>query len=91
MRTRDRHDVFQNYTVMHDRRDELVDHLRGEGIEVLVSWPVPFHQQKGVGLDHWQLPETERLSARVLSLPMNAELEEDEVRLVAEKVRTFLG
>jgi dTDP-4-amino-4,6-dideoxygalactose transaminase len=87
----DRHDVFQNYTVMHDRRDELVDHLRGEGIEILVSWPVPFHQQKGVGLDHWQLPETERLSARVLSLPMNAELEEDEVRLVAEKVRAFLG
>jgi dTDP-4-amino-4,6-dideoxygalactose transaminase len=85
----DRRDVFQNYTVMHDQRDSLVEHLRQQGIEILVSWPVPFHRQHGVGLDHWRLPETERLSRRVLSLPMNAELDESEVRFVAEQVRAF--
>lgn len=85
----DRVDVFQNYPIMHDRRDELVAHLRDQGIEVLISWPVPFHLQKGVDLDHWELPETERLSRRVLSLPMNAELTADEVRFVADRVRDF--
>lgn len=85
----DRVDVFQNYTIMHDRRDELVDHLREAGIEVLISWPVPFHQQKGIDLDHWELPETERLSSRVLSLPMNAELDGSQVRYVADQVREF--
>ncbi|GAA1145559.1 DegT/DnrJ/EryC1/StrS family aminotransferase [Nocardioides aquiterrae] len=86
-----RRDVFQNYTVMTDRRDELVQHLTEDGIEVLVSWPVPFHKQSGVGLDHWSLPNTERLSRRVLSLPMNAELAVSDVEYVAASVRRFFA
>lgn len=86
-----RRDVYQNYTVMTDRRDDLVKHLNDAGIEVLVSWPVPFHMQKGVGLSHWDLPMTERLSRRVLSLPMNAELTYDEVEYVADSVRRFFS
>lgn len=84
-----RRDVYQNYTVMTDRRDELVRHLNDDGIEVLVSWPVPFHKQSGVGLSHWSLPNTERLSRRVLSLPMNAELKPSEVQFVAASVLRF--
>lgn len=84
-------DVYQNYTVMTDRRDDLVQHLNEDGIEVLISWPVPFHKQPGVGLDHWELPNTERLSRRVLSLPMNAELTTSQVEQVAESVRRFFG
>ncbi|ABL83717.1 MULTISPECIES: DegT/DnrJ/EryC1/StrS family aminotransferase [unclassified Nocardioides] len=86
-----RRDVYQNYTVMTDRRDDLVKHLNSDGVEVLVSWPVPFHKQSGVGLDHWNLPNTERLSRRVLSLPMNAELDLSQVEYVAESVRRFFG
>ncbi|GAB2456433.1 DegT/DnrJ/EryC1/StrS family aminotransferase [Nocardioides hungaricus] len=84
-----RRDVYQNYTVMTDRRDELVEHLTGDGIEVLVSWPVPFHKQAGVGLDHWSLPNTERLSRRVVSLPMNAELTVEQAEMVIASVRGF--
>lgn len=84
-----RRDVFQNYTPMTDRRDELVKHLNDDGIEVLISWPTPFHKQKNTGLEHWSLPNTERLSRRVLSLPMNAELEVAEVEYVCDSVRRF--
>jgi len=85
-----RRDVFQNYPIMSDKRDALVEHLRADGIEVLISWPIPFHKMPGLDLDHWSLPETERLSRRVVSLPMNAELETSEVEYVAESVRRFL-
>lgn len=85
----DRRDVYQNYPVTTDRRDELVQHLRDDGVETLVSWPVPVHKQKGLGLDHLSLPVTERLCRRVLSLPMNAELLDDEVEYVAGSVRRF--
>lgn len=85
-----RHDVYQNYPVTTDRRDELVEHLRGDGIETLVSWPVPVHQQRGLGLDHWHLPRTERLCRRVLSLPMHAELEDWQVEYVADSVQRFV-
>ena len=86
-----RRDVFQNYTVMTDRRDELVEHLHDDGIEILISWPVPFHKQPGSGLEHWTLPNTERLCRRVLSLPMNAELEDSQVEFVADSVHRFFG
>jgi dTDP-4-amino-4,6-dideoxygalactose transaminase len=86
-----RRDVFQNYAITTDDRDRLVEHLRADGIETLVSWPVPVHKQPGIGLDHWSLPNTERLSRRVLSLPMHAELEDSHVEYVASSVRRFFG
>jgi dTDP-4-amino-4,6-dideoxygalactose transaminase len=84
-------DVFQNYAVTTDHRDGLVAHLRDDDIETLVSWPVPVHKQRGLGLEHWSLPNTERLSRRVLSLPMHAELEDWQVEYVASSVRRFFG
>jgi dTDP-4-amino-4,6-dideoxygalactose transaminase len=84
-------DVFQNYAVTTDQRDALVAHLRDDGIETLISWPVPVHKQRGLGLDHWSLPNTERLCRRVLSLPMHAELEDWQVEYVASSVRRFFG
>jgi dTDP-3-amino-2,3,6-trideoxy-4-keto-D-glucose/dTDP-3-amino-3,4,6-trideoxy-alpha-D-glucose/dTDP-2,6-dideoxy-D-kanosamine transaminase len=86
-----RRDVFQNYPVMTDDRDALFDHLKADGIEILISWPVPVHKQPGLNLDCWSLPNTERLCKRVMSLPMNAELEVTQVEYVAESVRRFFG
>jgi dTDP-4-amino-4,6-dideoxygalactose transaminase len=86
-----RRDVFQNYPVTTDARDRLVEHLTADGIEVLISWPVPLHQQKGLDLEHWSLPHTEQLCRRVLSLPMHPELEDWQVDHVAASVRRFFG
>jgi dTDP-4-amino-4,6-dideoxygalactose transaminase len=86
-----RRDVYQNYPVTTAARDELAAHLRNDGIETLVSWPVPVHQQRGLELGHWSLPRTELLCRRVLSLPMHAELEDWQVEYVADSVRRFFG
>ncbi|SNY44008.1 DegT/DnrJ/EryC1/StrS family aminotransferase [Paractinoplanes atraurantiacus] len=86
-----RYDVYQNYPITCVPRDRLVEHLRGDGIETLISWPIPLHRQKGLGLDHWSLPRTERLCDEVLSLPMQVELTDDQVSYVAESVRRFFG
>ncbi|MEU8816789.1 DegT/DnrJ/EryC1/StrS family aminotransferase [Actinoplanes sp. NPDC048796] len=86
-----RNDVYQNYPITSDARDRLVAHLRDDGIETLISWPIPLHKQKGLGLDHWHLPRTEKLCDQVLSLPMQVELTDDQVSFVAESVRRFFG
>jgi dTDP-4-amino-4,6-dideoxygalactose transaminase len=86
-----RFDVFQNYVVTTDERDRLVEHLTADGIEVLLSWPTPVHKQPGLGLAHWSLPNTERLSQTALSLPMHVQLEDWQVEYVAESVRRFFG
>ena len=82
-------DVYQNYVIRHERRDDLVAHLRNSGIEVLISWQKPVHQQKALGLDHFNLPVTERISAEVISLPMYPELTDEEVQYVIEAVKKY--
>lgn len=84
-------DVYQNYVIRTERRDDLVAHLRNSGIEVLISWPRPLHKQKALGLEHFKLPITERISSEVISLPMYPELTDNEVDLVIKAVRGFFG
>ncbi len=82
-------DIFQNYVIEAERRDALAEFLSGRGIETLISpGPVPNHKQP-VGLDQFHLPKTEALCARVLSLPLNNELGEDQVLEVAGAVKDF--
>jgi dTDP-4-amino-4,6-dideoxygalactose transaminase len=82
-------DVYQNYVIRSKRRDDLVAHLRDSGIEVLISWRLPLHKQKALGLDHFKLPMTERISNEVISLPMYPELTDGEVESVIEAVTRF--
>ncbi|MBN2373812.1 DegT/DnrJ/EryC1/StrS family aminotransferase [bacterium] len=84
-------DVYQNYVIRSGHRDALVKHLRGSGIEVLISWPVPVHKQKALGLGHFNLPVTERISREVVSLPMYPELTGEEAEMVIDAVRGFYG
>ena len=82
-------DIYQNYVIEADRRDQLRDHLTASGIETLISpGPVPNHKQP-VGLDHFDLPRTEELCAKVLSLPLNNELGEEQVLEVAAAIKDF--
>jgi dTDP-4-amino-4,6-dideoxygalactose transaminase len=82
-------DVYQNYVIRCKKRDELLAYLQETGIEVLVSWRVPMHKQRTLGLNHFKLPVTERISTEVVSLPMYPELTDEEVEFVIEAVRKF--
>jgi len=82
-------DVFQNYVVRAQDRDRLVDHLRKSGIEVLISWPKPMHRQEALGLGHFHLPETEKISKEVVSLPLNTEISNKQVEFVIESICGF--
>jgi dTDP-4-amino-4,6-dideoxygalactose transaminase len=82
-------DIYQNYVIEANKRDELQAHLASRGIETLISpGPVPNHKQP-VGLDHFHLPRTEALCASVLSLPLNNELGEEQILEVAGAIKDF--
>jgi dTDP-4-amino-4,6-dideoxygalactose transaminase len=65
--------------------------LSEQGIETLISWPVPMHHQEALNLAHFSLPETEAISREVVSLPMYPELTDDELVIVANSVRSFFA
>lgn len=85
----DYYDVYQNYVVRAEQRDELIDHLKQAGVETLVSWRTPMHHQKALGLDHFKLPMTETVSDEVISLPMFPELTNQQVQYVIDAVKKF--
>jgi len=82
-------DVYQNYVITTAARDKLVSYLRENGIETLISWPIPMNHQKALRLDHFKLPETEAISRQVLSLPMYPEMDDEQVEYVIQMVQNF--
>jgi dTDP-4-amino-4,6-dideoxygalactose transaminase len=85
----DYYDCFQNYVIRSKKRDELAEFLRSSGIEILISWPVPTHYHKNLGLGAFKLPKTEELSETVISLPLFPEISNENVQYVIEKIKHF--
>jgi dTDP-4-amino-4,6-dideoxygalactose transaminase len=82
------------YTVRHPRRDELKAHLDAHGIGNAVHYPMPLHLQKcyaSLGYQPGDFPEAERASREVLSLPMYAELTDEQLQRVATAVKSFFS
>jgi len=85
----DHFDNYQNYVLRAEKRDDLVEHLKENGVETLIKDRVANHKQPGLGLDHYSLPVTEQLANEIVSLPLYPELEDEEVQYVIEQVRKF--
>lgn len=83
------YDIYQNYVVRAQKRDALVEHLTKNGVETLVSWRKPTHKHPGLRLQRFKLPETERASREVVSLPLNTELSISQLNYVIKCVRDF--
>lgn len=76
--------------VLDGRRDGLLDHLAGDGIQAWVHF-VPNHLHPAF-VDAGQrtvLPVTERLYGELLTLPLYADLADDDVDRVVASVRSF--
>lgn len=85
--------VYNLYTIMSARRDDIQKKLRGNGISSVVYYPLPLHLQKAVGfMGHKKgdFPTAEKVSGEVLSLPMYPELEEAAIGSIADMIREAL-
>jgi len=84
-------DVYQNYELEADRRDELKVFLKSRGIGTLIQWGgSAVHQFPALGFKV-SLPATERFFQRCIMLPMNMMVTTDDVEYIAECIRGFYG
>ncbi len=86
--------VFAQYTIRTPARDDLVAHLRDNGIPTAVHYPIPLHLQeafRGLGYGKGDFPESEAAAREVVSLPMSAFLSEADQDEVIRKVRLFFA
>jgi dTDP-4-amino-4,6-dideoxygalactose transaminase len=58
----------------------------------MIYYPVPAHKQKmfdAFGGSNYELPQTDWLTERVISLPMHTELDEDQLAHITQHVLKF--
>ncbi|MBN2391121.1 MAG: DegT/DnrJ/EryC1/StrS family aminotransferase [Anaerolineae bacterium] len=85
--------IYHLYVVRTSKRDGLRKALVEQGIGCDVHYPIPDHLQEScadLGYSRGALPETERASAEVLTLPCFAELSPSEIDRVIAVVKASL-
>lgn len=85
--------VYHLYVIRAPERDALQAYLKTKGIFTGIHYPVPIHLQEAfyplkndnVG----DLHVTNQVTAEILSLPMFAELTDEEIETVANEIKNF--
>ena len=86
------HHVYNQFSIRARRRDELKEHLRLQGIPSEIYYPLCIHLQLAfayLGYSEGQLPEAEKASREVLSLPVFPELTDVQQDLVVNGITAF--
>ena len=82
-------DVYQNYEIEAEKRDQLKDYLRDHGVGTLIQWGGrAVHQFPALKLSV-SLPNTERMFTRCLMLPISPLLSNEDVQHVCDVIRAF--
>lgn len=85
----DNFDIFQNYEIEATNRDDLKEFLSNSNIGTLIQWGgLAVHQFKKLGFTQ-NLPNTDKLFKRMLMLPLNMSLTDDDVNFVCDKIIEF--
>ena len=83
------HHVYHVFAVQSAARDDLQAKLTQAGIQTNIHYPIPIHLQPAyasLGYRRGDFPEAERQCDRVLSLPMFAELTDEQIQSVANTI-----
>jgi len=88
--------VYHQYTLQLNgvSRDELQKYLQEHNVPAMIYYPVPAHQQKmfaGFGGAAFNLPVTDDLTTKVISLPIHTEMDPDQLDHIINAVKSFLN
>lgn len=85
--------VFHQYVIEVDKRDELAAYLNTRGIGTSVYYPLPLHLQEcfqELGYNPGSLPVAEKACRRVLALPIDPELGNEQVEYIVAEIKQFV-
>ena len=84
--------VYHLYVIQHERRDELQAYLKTQGVQTAINYPtaLPFLPcYRHLGHRPEDFPVAYRRQFRILSIPISAEIPEDQRRKVVEAITSF--
>ena len=86
----DENNVYHQFPVFCERRDELQEYLKLNGIQTLIHYPIPPHKQECY--KEWNersYPITEKIHAQELSIPMNQVITQEQAKEVVSVLNSF--
>jgi dTDP-4-amino-4,6-dideoxygalactose transaminase len=90
VRLDDDQNVYHLFPVLCQRRDELQEYLKQNGVQTLIHYPIPPHKQECYKQwNHLSLPVTEKIHQQELSLPIGPAMTQDEAREVVKIINAF--
>lgn len=90
LRLENENNVYHQFPVFCEKRDELQEYLKGNGIQTLIHYPIPPHKQECY--KEWnnrEYPITETIHSQELSIPMNQVVTEEEAKKVVDTLNLF--
>ena len=84
--------VYNQFTLRVAKRDELRRHLKDGGVGTEVYYPLPLHLQpcyRDLGYVKGTFPQSERAAEEVLSIPIYAELTDEQLQYVVQNIAAF--
>lgn len=86
----DENNVYHQFPIFCERRDELQQYLKDNGVQTLIHYPIPPHKQECYA--KWNdrsYPITEQIHHQELSIPMNQVVTIEEAKTVVELLNAF--
>ena len=84
-------DVYHLFVIRTPYRDQLSEYLEQNGIQTLIHYPIPPHQQNAYNeYSNYQLPVTELIHKEILSLPISPVMKDSETEIVIRACNAFI-
>lgn len=86
----DRDNVYHIFPILSPSRDRLQQYLKDNGIETMIHYPIPPHQQEAY--KEWNeqhYPITEFIHQQELSLPCNPTMTDEEVYQIIDSINMY--
>jgi len=84
--------VYHLYVIRTEDRDKLREELKSKGVATGIHYPIPLHLQPAysyLGYKKGDFPVTDKFSQKILSLPMYAELRENQIMEIVKSIINY--
>lgn len=90
----DENNVYHQFPIFCERRDELQEFLIKHDVQTLIHYPIPPHHQECYENEKWNTPQlslpiSEKIHKCELSIPMNQVVSMEEAMIVVDAINSF--
>lgn len=87
---RKKDEIWQEFIIIVEKSNEFKNFIQQKKkIELLIRDTTPNHKLKGLGLNHFNLPITEKLATRQIRLPIYPQLTNQEIDYIIKSIQEF--